>query len=80
MVQFYLWLKFYFPLFLGMLMYDNEYDANEKKILTKDKLHDNIQTLYLEDAGSWLQSASRQETFPFCTVLSSHYRTKYLAN
>ena len=23
-VQFYAWFKFYFPLFLGMVMYDNE--------------------------------------------------------
>ena len=31
-VQFYPWFKFYFPLFLGMLMYDNEFDTKENKI------------------------------------------------
>ena len=31
-VQFYPWFKFYFPLFLGMVMYDNEFETKEKKI------------------------------------------------
>ena len=31
-VQFYPWFKFYFPLFLGMLMYDNEFETKENKI------------------------------------------------
>ena len=31
-VQFYPWFKFYFPLFLGMLMYDNELETKENKI------------------------------------------------
>ena len=31
-VQFYPWFKFYFPLFLGMVMYDNEFDTKENKI------------------------------------------------
>ena len=31
-VQFYPWLKFYFPLFLAMVMYDNEFETNENKI------------------------------------------------
>ena len=26
-VQFYPWFKFYFPLFLGMVMYDNEFET-----------------------------------------------------
>ena len=26
----------YFPLFLGMVMYDNEFETKENKILTKD--------------------------------------------
>ena len=37
-VQFYPWFKFYFPLFLGMVMYDNEFETKENKILTKDKI------------------------------------------
>ena len=31
-VQFYPWFKFYFLLFLGMLMYDNEFKTKENKI------------------------------------------------
>ena len=31
-VQFYPWFKFYFPLFLGMVMYDNKFKAKENKI------------------------------------------------
>ena len=31
-VQFYPWFKFYFLLFLGMVMYDNEFETLENKI------------------------------------------------
>ena len=31
-VQFYPWLKFYLPLFWGMVMYDNKFETKEKKI------------------------------------------------
>ena len=31
-VQFYPWFKFYFPLFLGMVMYDNEFETKGNKI------------------------------------------------
>ena len=31
------WFKFYFPLFLGMVIYDNEFETKENKISTKDK-------------------------------------------
>ena len=31
-VQFYPWFKFYFLLFLGMLMFDNEFKTKENKI------------------------------------------------
>ena len=31
-VQFHPWLKFYFPLFWGMVIYDNEFKTKEKKI------------------------------------------------
>ena len=30
--QFYPWFKFYFPLVLGMVMYDNEFETKENKI------------------------------------------------
>ena len=32
MAQSYLWYKFYFPVFLGTLMYDNEFDTKENEI------------------------------------------------
>ena len=31
-VQFYLWFKFYFLLFLGIVIYDNEFETKENKI------------------------------------------------
>ena len=31
-VYFYPWFNFYFPLFLGMLMFDNELETKESKI------------------------------------------------
>ena len=31
-VQFYPWFKFYFPLFLGMVMYDNEFETMKNGI------------------------------------------------
>ena len=38
MVQFYPWFKFYLLLFLGIVMYDNEFETKENKIWTKDKI------------------------------------------
>ena len=35
---FYLWFKFSFLLFLGMVMYDNDFKTKENKIQTKDKI------------------------------------------
>ena len=37
-VQFYPWFNFYFPLFLCMVMYDNEWKTKENKNETKDKI------------------------------------------
>ena len=34
-VQFYPWFKFYFPLFLGMVMYDSEFNTKENKNLNQ---------------------------------------------
>ena len=31
-VQFYPWFKLYFPLFLGMIVYDDEFDTKENKV------------------------------------------------
>ena len=43
--QFCPWFKFYFPLFLGMVIYDNEFEIKKNKIWTKEnriKLNNNI--------------------------------------
>ena len=37
-VQFSYWFEFYFPLFWGMVIYDNQFETNENKIQTKDKI------------------------------------------
>ena len=37
-VQFYPWFKFYFLLFWGIAMYDNEFETKENEIWTKDKI------------------------------------------
>ena len=37
-VQYYRWVTFYFPLFLGMVMYDNEFETKENKIKTTNKI------------------------------------------
>ena len=37
-VQFYPWFKFYFLLFLGMVMNHNDFETKESKILTKNKI------------------------------------------
>ena len=38
MVQFYPWLKFYFLLFLGIVIYDNAFETKENKIEIKEKI------------------------------------------
>ena len=38
MVQFYPWFKFYILLFLGIVIYDYEFETKENKIWTKDKI------------------------------------------
>ena len=40
--SFYPWLKFYFPLFLGMVMCDNEFKTKAKKFKPRIKLNHNI--------------------------------------
>ena len=45
MVQFHPWYKFYFPLFLGEVMDDDEFKTNENKIQTKDKIE--LQHIYM---------------------------------
>ena len=48
-VQFYFWFNFYFLLFLGMVMCDNECKTKENKNYTKDKIEpQHIQLISLE--------------------------------
>ena len=44
-VQFYPWFKFYFLLFLGMVMYDNEFETKANKLNLNSK--DNIEPQHL---------------------------------
>ena len=37
-VQVYRWINFYLLLVLGKVLYDNEFETKESKILTKDKI------------------------------------------
>ena len=43
-VQFYPWFKFYFPLFLGMVMYDNDFKTKGDKFEPRIKLNYHIYT------------------------------------
>ena len=45
-VQFYPWFNFYFLLFWGMVMYDNEFRTKENKNYTKDKIE--LQHVHLQ--------------------------------
>ena len=51
-VQFYPWFNFYFPLFLGMVMYDNEFETKENKIKPRIKLNHNIYTIMRDTQSS----------------------------
>ena len=42
MAQFYSWFKFQFPLLLGIVIYDNEFETNEHKFKSRIKLNHNI--------------------------------------
>ena len=44
-VQFYPWFNFYFPLFLGMVIYDNAFETKGIKIKPRIKLNHNIATI-----------------------------------
>ena len=56
MVQFYSWFKFHFPLFLGMIAYDNELKKREIKIKSRIKLNHNTYNPNL----FWVLSVLRQ--------------------
>ena len=45
--QFYPWIKFYFPLFQGMVTYDNEFKTKAFKIRTKDKIEPHHRYLHI---------------------------------
>ena len=41
-IQCYLWFKFYFTLFWGMVMYDNEFKTKENRFKARMKLNHSI--------------------------------------
>ena len=41
-IQCYLWFKFYFTLFWGMVMYDNEFKTKENRFKSRIKLNHSI--------------------------------------
>ena len=45
-VQFYLWFNFYFLLFWGLVMYENEFETRENRNLTKDKIELHLNYIY----------------------------------
>ena len=45
-VQFYLWFDFYFLLFWGFVMYENEFETRENRNLTKDKIKPHHNYIY----------------------------------
>ena len=66
-VQFYPWFKFYFLLFLGIVMYDNEFETKENNIWTKDKIepqhvHD---SLFFRHQNILLHVRRKDATFCF---------------
>ena len=53
MVQFYPWFKFYFLLFLGMVIYDNEFETKEMKFKKRIKLNHNIYIVMMHFFVNW---------------------------
>ena len=58
----YPWFKFYFPLFLGMVMYYNEFKTKEKKFEPRLKLNHNI---YITKLHLILDFSETSRTFSF---------------
>ena len=59
-VQIYSWFKFYFSLFLAMVMYDNESETMGKRIYTKEKTKpQHIHVLSLKKPSLTTDSISR---------------------
>ena len=63
MVQFYPWFKFFFLLFLGMVICDNEFETEENKISTKDKIEPQHIHTYVANA---LMMDDQNYIFPVC--------------
>ena len=51
--NFFLGLNFYFPLFWGMVMYDNEFKQRKMKFKPRKKLNHNVYTLLLQPASTF---------------------------
>ena len=69
-VQFYPWFNFYFPLFLCMVMYDNEHKTKESKTWTKDK----IEPQHTVCTQQWICQLGLESKFLYVLLnLSSRY-------
>ena len=66
MAQFYSWFKMSFPLLLGMVIYDNEFETKEHKFKPRIKLNHNISS----DAGC---KESQFYSLPFGQVVANMY-------
>ena len=67
-VQFCPWFKFYFPLFLGMVIYDNEFETKKNRIWTKEnriKLNNNMYIWFIAKIFSNVMT-----DFNFLTLIS----------
>ena len=66
--------EFYFPLFLGMVMYDNEFKTKENKISTKDKIEPQhiFNNKYTVTNQHHTKAVTPAETIPFCKIDENH--------
>ena len=60
MVQFYPWFKFYFLLFLGMVICDNEFETKEMKFKKRIKLNHNIYIVMMHFFVNWASNKLAQ--------------------
>ena len=73
MFQFYPWFNFYFPLFLCMVMYDNEYKTKETKIEPRIKLNHN-RDFYENTYVNFDHSPTRE----FCEKQEKYFKAKFI--
>ena len=65
-VQFYPWFKFYFLLFMGMVMYGDEFETKENKFKPRIKLNHNIYIDVMWLTEKDLQREIKNKGHQFC--------------